>query len=124
MIGDRIRQARVAGGMTQQEVVDSLAAEGVPLTKGGLSKYERGGSAPKPTVIRALGRILGVDLDTQNIDVLQSGLVKFSAGIAANDTSLFFGQAELFPASGGDVSVVSLPGTGTASTLTAGLVGQ
>ena len=61
MIGNRIRQARVAGGMTQQEVVDSLAAEGVPLTKGGLSKYERGGSAPKPTVIRALGRILGVD---------------------------------------------------------------
>jgi hypothetical protein len=70
------------------------------------------------------GRILGVDLDTGNIDVLQSGLVKFAAGIAANDTSLFFGQAELFPAAGGDVSVVPLPGTGSASTLTAGLAGQ
>ncbi len=70
------------------------------------------------------GRILGVDLDTQNMDVLQSGLVKFAAGIAADDTSLFFGQAELFPAAGGDISVVSLPGTGAASILTDGLAGQ
>ncbi len=73
MIGNRIRQARVAGGMTQQEVVEALAAEGVPLTKGGLSKYERGGSAPKPTVIRALGRVLGVDasyfLDQPRVEV-------------------------------------------------------
>ena len=73
MIGNRIRQARVAGGMTQQEVVDALAAEGVSLTKGGLSKYERGGSAPKATVIRALGRVLGVDasffLDQPGVEV-------------------------------------------------------
>ena len=60
MVGDRIKQARIAAGMTQDEVVDALAAEGVTLTKGGLSKYERGGSTPKPTVMRALARVLGV----------------------------------------------------------------
>ncbi len=61
MIGDRIRQARIASGMTQDEVVEALAAEGVSLTKAGLSKYERGGSTPKPSVMRAIGRVLGVD---------------------------------------------------------------
>jgi Zn-dependent peptidase ImmA (M78 family)/transcriptional regulator with XRE-family HTH domain len=61
MIGDRIRQARIASGMTQDDVVDALAAEGVSLTKAGLSKYERGGSTPKASVLRALGRVLGVD---------------------------------------------------------------
>jgi Zn-dependent peptidase ImmA (M78 family) len=61
MIKDRIRQARIAAGMTQDEVVEALAANGIPLTKGGLSKYERGGSIPKPSVLRALGDILGVD---------------------------------------------------------------
>jgi Zn-dependent peptidase ImmA (M78 family)/transcriptional regulator with XRE-family HTH domain len=61
MIKDRLKQARIASGMTQDEVVGALAAKGVSLTKGGLSKYERGGSIPKPSVLRALGRILGVD---------------------------------------------------------------
>ena len=61
MIGDRIKQARIAAGMTQDEVVEALAAQGVSLTKAGLSKYERGGSTPKPSVMRALGRVLGVD---------------------------------------------------------------
>lgn len=61
MIAKRIRQARIASGMTQDEVVDALAAKGVSLTKGGLSKYERGGSTPRPTVLLALGRVLGVE---------------------------------------------------------------
>lgn len=61
MIGERIRQARIAAAMTQEEVVDVLASEGVSLTKGGLSKYERGGSTPRATVLRALGRVLGVE---------------------------------------------------------------
>jgi|GEM_PF-55612 len=61
MIGERIRQARIASGMTQDELVEGLAGSGVRLTKGGLSKYERGGSIPKPTVLRALGDVMGVD---------------------------------------------------------------
>ena len=60
-IGDRLRQARVAAGMSQTEVVDSLAEHGVSLTKAGLSKYERGGSVPKPRTLRTLAQVLGVD---------------------------------------------------------------
>lgn len=61
MIGHRIRQARIAAGMTQDEVVAALATHRVSLTKGGLSKYERGGSTPKPTVLRGLSKVLGVE---------------------------------------------------------------
>lgn len=61
MVAQRIKQARIAAGMTQDEVVEALAASGVKLTKGGLSKYERGGSTPPATVLRALARVLGVD---------------------------------------------------------------
>lgn len=60
-LGARIREARVAAGLTQDEAVEALAEHGVPLTKAGLSKYERGGSMPKPTVLLALARALGVD---------------------------------------------------------------
>ena len=60
MIGQRIKQARVAAAMTQDEVVAALGALGHPLTKAGLSKYERGGSVPKPTTLRALGKVLRV----------------------------------------------------------------
>ncbi len=64
MIGERIRQARIASGMTQDEAVAALAALGEPaLSKAGLSKYERGGSIPKPTVLRSLARVFGVSSD-------------------------------------------------------------
>ena len=61
MIGRRIRLARIAAGMTQDEVVEALEADGLKLSKGGLSKYERGGSMPKPNVMRVLAHVLGVD---------------------------------------------------------------
>lgn len=71
MIAKRIRQARIAAGMTQDEVVEVLRAMDVSLTKGGLSKYERGGSTPKPTVLRSLAEALGVEtsyfLDEQDV---------------------------------------------------------
>ncbi len=64
MIGERIKQARLAVGMTQDEVADSLVSlRGPTLTKAGLSKYERGGSVPKPTMLRALARVFGVSPD-------------------------------------------------------------
>ena len=61
MVGQRIKQARIAAGMTQDEVVDALSAAGVKLTKGGLSKYERGGSTPPASILRSLARVLAVD---------------------------------------------------------------
>ena len=61
MIAERLRQARIVAAMTQNEVVEALRIHcDVKLTKAGLSKYERGGSIPKPTVLRALAKVLGV----------------------------------------------------------------
>lgn len=60
MIGDRIRQARLAGGLTQDQVVERLASSGLRLTKAALSKYEKGKSEPKQSALISLGRVLGV----------------------------------------------------------------
>ena len=61
-IGRRMRQARIAAGLTQDDAVRELAEGGVSLTKAGLSKYERGGSTPKPTVLRGLSAVYGVEV--------------------------------------------------------------
>ena len=60
MIGDRIRQARLAAGMTQDEVVEHLAKAGHPITKAALSKYEKKKSEPKQALLILLARVLGV----------------------------------------------------------------
>ncbi len=53
----RLRQARLAAGLTQDEVVESLAR---PITKQALSKFERGKARPSPPVLLALASALGV----------------------------------------------------------------
>jgi len=60
MVGQRLREARIAAGMTQGEVIAALDRVGASLTKAGLSKYERGGSVPKATMLRDLARVLNV----------------------------------------------------------------
>jgi len=60
MLGDRIRQARLAKGWTQEEVVKRLGKVGEKLTKAGLSKYEKNKSQPKPTLLAKLARVLEV----------------------------------------------------------------
>ena len=60
MIGDRIRQARLAAGMTQDDVVERLAEAGHPITKAALSKYEKKKSEPKQALLLLLARALGV----------------------------------------------------------------
>ncbi|MCH7813979.1 MAG: helix-turn-helix transcriptional regulator [Planctomycetes bacterium] len=60
MIADRIRQARLASGRTQEDVAACLTASGQPLTKAGLSKYERNKSTPGQTFLVQLGKVLGV----------------------------------------------------------------
>ncbi|MGM0489996.1 MAG: helix-turn-helix domain-containing protein, partial [Planctomycetota bacterium] len=51
MIGDRIRQARLAAGLTQDGVVTRLEDAGLKMTKAALSKYEKGKSEPKQSVL-------------------------------------------------------------------------
>ena len=60
MIGERLRQARLASGMTLEEVVTQLGALGQPLTKAGLSKYEMNKSQPQATTLLKLGQVFGV----------------------------------------------------------------
>ncbi|MHC4398290.1 MAG: helix-turn-helix domain-containing protein [Planctomycetota bacterium] len=60
MIGDRIRQARLAVGMTLEEVAGRLGPIGHPITKAGLSKYERNKSTPGQAFLAALGKVFKV----------------------------------------------------------------
>ncbi len=60
MIGDRIRHARLAAGLTQDRMVELLATHGQAITKACLSKYERSKSTPGPGFFSALGAVLGL----------------------------------------------------------------
>lgn len=60
MICQRIRQARTVSGLSQDEVVQGLSERGIPLTKAALSKYERGASVPRATLLKHLGAVLHV----------------------------------------------------------------
>lgn len=60
MLGARIKQARLASGLTLDELAEKMAANGHPITKAALSKYELSKSVPKPTILVAIGKILGV----------------------------------------------------------------
>jgi Zn-dependent peptidase ImmA (M78 family)/transcriptional regulator with XRE-family HTH domain len=60
MISERLRQARLVAGQTQAEAVKKLAIDGVSLTTGGLSKYERGGSVPPPALLLKLAKVYAV----------------------------------------------------------------
>lgn len=54
---ERIRQLRLARGLTQQELAD---ATGGLVTKQAISKYEREKSQPSPVVLRTLADVFGV----------------------------------------------------------------
>src|SRR5690349_10212296 len=60
MIGDRIKQARLAAGLTLDEVAVQLKGLAQPITKAGLSKYERNKSVPGPSFLLKLAQVLGV----------------------------------------------------------------
>lgn len=55
--GKRIRQLRLARGLTQQQLAD---ATGGLVTKQSISKYERGKSQPSSVVLRKLAEVFGV----------------------------------------------------------------
>jgi Zn-dependent peptidase ImmA (M78 family) len=60
MIGDRIRQARLAAALTLEDVAERLSAAGHPITRAGLSKYEKNEYAPAPSALIMLGKALRV----------------------------------------------------------------
>jgi Zn-dependent peptidase ImmA (M78 family)/transcriptional regulator with XRE-family HTH domain len=60
MIGNRIRQARLIQGATQDEVIARLAALGMKLSKAALSKFERNQCNPTASVLMNLAAALKV----------------------------------------------------------------
>ena len=60
MIGHRIRQARLAAGLSMDQTVLLLAQCGTVLTKSALSKYELGRTIPKASLLQVLGKVFQV----------------------------------------------------------------
>lgn len=60
MIGERIRQARLLAGYTQEEVAVKLTDAGLSATKAVISKYENNKSVPPASVLLALSQLHGV----------------------------------------------------------------
>ena len=61
MLGERLRQARLAAGLSLQGLADKLER---PVTRQALSKYETGASQPSPTRIVELAAALNVSPST------------------------------------------------------------
>lgn len=62
MIGNRIRQARLANSLSLQELADALEERGYKITRAALSKFETGKLVPSAAFIRLLARTLGVGI--------------------------------------------------------------
>lgn len=60
MIGDQIRRARIAAGMTLDDVRLALSDVDLSVTKAGLSKYELNKSVPKASTLLTIAAVLGV----------------------------------------------------------------
>lgn len=60
MFGARLRQSRLAAGMTLDSLVDRLQELGVEVTKQALSNYEADKRTPRPAILMGLSRSLGV----------------------------------------------------------------
>ena len=58
MIGARIKQARLACGLTLDGLSEKMAAAGHSITKAALSKYELSKSIPGPAFLAALAKVL------------------------------------------------------------------
>lgn len=60
MIGNRIRQARLASGMTLEDLAQKMQEREQPITRAGLSKYENEKSKPRQSFLMTLGQVLNV----------------------------------------------------------------
>ncbi len=60
MFGERLRQARLLAGLTQQALADALTAAGYPVTKAGVSKYEKNGSTPPAAFLMLAAQVTHV----------------------------------------------------------------
>lgn len=61
MFQEKLKNARLARGLSLEELASAIRVEGVSISKAALSKYERGESSPPSTLLPALARALGVE---------------------------------------------------------------
>ena len=63
MIGDRVRQARVKAGLSQQALSQKLELQAVYVCRGSISRIENGERAVTDIEIDAISKALNVSLD-------------------------------------------------------------
>jgi len=57
----RVRDLRLARGLTLQQLADRMAEQGVSITESGLSNIEKGHKRASDRVLLAMARALGVE---------------------------------------------------------------
>ena len=77
-IGSVIREKRTAQGLTQEQVATALG-----VSAPAVSKWERGESFPEITLLPALARLLGTDLN---------GLLSFQQEMGREEIAAFLGR--------------------------------
>lgn len=63
MIATRLRQARLANGLTLDVAAAQITEQGVKLTRAALSNYELGKRQPESSILRAVARAMDVPTD-------------------------------------------------------------
>jgi transcriptional regulator with XRE-family HTH domain len=64
--GTRFRDARNNAGLTQEDVIATLAARGFPMPQSRLSHYETGRNNPDPDLMAVMADVVGKSLDYLN----------------------------------------------------------
>ena len=64
MIGERVRQARIKAGLSQQALSQKLELQAVYVCRGSVSRIENGERAVTDIEIDAISKVLNVSLDT------------------------------------------------------------
>ena len=64
MIGERVRQARIKAGLSQQALSQKLELQAVYVCRGSVSRIEIGERAVTDIEIDAISKVLNVSLDT------------------------------------------------------------
>ena len=59
----RVKQQRLRGGMTQQDLADKCREAGVSVDESHISRIERGIYAPRPRLRAVLADLLGLDVE-------------------------------------------------------------
>lgn len=72
--GEKFRQKRLQAGLTQVEVVERLAKQGVQTGQGYIADIERGRYVPKEEMRRALAKAVGVSVDEMESLVVEAKL--------------------------------------------------